>query len=211
MIVTPHAGTTRDSVSEAICLAGISITLSDTAGLRSDPDPIEDMGIRHTRRLIDSADVLALTLDASSPLDENDLMAIDACERKAAVIVLNKTDLPAHQGPDAFARERGAAVRVSAALGTGIDLLEEALRSAAPDPSAVGDRAALSRRGLACAESAAARLETLVDSITHGGLLSYDIAALEIHGVLESLEEITGESADHGVLDRIFERFCVGK
>jgi len=48
-IVTEIAGTTRDVLREQIKLDGLSVELIDTAGLRSDPDPIEAEGIRRAK------------------------------------------------------------------------------------------------------------------------------------------------------------------
>ncbi|MEY4915288.1 MAG: hypothetical protein RJA02_1557, partial [Armatimonadota bacterium] len=68
-IVSPIAGTTRDTIDIQIELAGIPITLTDTAGLRESTDAIEMIGIDRTRQSIGQADiVLALESDDTPPI-----------------------------------------------------------------------------------------------------------------------------------------------
>src|SRR5258705_6639881 len=51
-IVTPIAGTTRDSLTERIALNGVPVQLTDTAGIRSSSDTIESMGVERTRNAL---------------------------------------------------------------------------------------------------------------------------------------------------------------
>ena len=48
-IVSPVAGTTRDVVEMALDIGGFPVLLSDTAGLRDSPDPVEQEGVRRAR------------------------------------------------------------------------------------------------------------------------------------------------------------------
>ena len=58
-IVTPYPGTTRDLVEDRLTLGGLSFVLSDTAGVRQDPEPIEQEGIRRTIDAIHGADLVS--------------------------------------------------------------------------------------------------------------------------------------------------------
>jgi tRNA modification GTPase len=60
-------------------------------------------------------------------------------------------------------------------------------------------------------EAALIPLRGLVKALGTGEADKPEIVSLEIRKALGSLEEITGERIDEGILDRIFERFCVGK
>jgi tRNA modification GTPase len=71
-IVTPIAGTTRDTVEERALLGGIALHLVDTAGLTPTEDPIERIGVERSRAAAQSADLLLFVLDASCPLTEPD-------------------------------------------------------------------------------------------------------------------------------------------
>ncbi|RYG88244.1 GTP-binding protein, partial [bacterium] len=84
-IVTPHAGTTRDTVEATIEVEGIAVTLVDTAGERETSDPIEALGIARTARERDRADVVLRLVAPGEPLPS----PVTARER----IVRSKADL----------------------------------------------------------------------------------------------------------------------
>ena len=64
-IVTDVPGTTRDRVSEAVELAGIRVTLSDTAGLRDTDDAVESIGVARARESLAGCAVALWVVDAS--------------------------------------------------------------------------------------------------------------------------------------------------
>src|SRR6266852_4621842 len=71
-IVTPIAGTTRDTVEEVVNLRGIPLHLIDTAGITPGGDPVEQMGVERSRRAAESADVVLLVFDGAEPLSGQD-------------------------------------------------------------------------------------------------------------------------------------------
>src|SRR5258706_2713315 len=71
-IVTPVAGTTRDTVEEVANLRGIPLHLIDTAGITPSDDPIEQIGVQRSRAAAESADVVLLVFDGSERLTEQD-------------------------------------------------------------------------------------------------------------------------------------------
>ena len=96
-IVTPVAGTTRDTVERRVEIAGIPLTIVDTAGLRDTADPVEAIGIERTWAAVERADLVLLLVDARAGAD-----ALDAEDRAilarlpsgmARVVVHNKADL----------------------------------------------------------------------------------------------------------------------
>src|SRR5436189_4832794 len=71
-IVTPIAGTTRDTVEEVANLRGIPLHLIDTAGITPSEDPVEQMGVQRSRSAAESADVVLLVFDGAEPLTGQD-------------------------------------------------------------------------------------------------------------------------------------------
>src|SRR5262249_36574719 len=67
-IVTPIAGTTRDTVEEVANLRGIPLHLIDTAGITPTDDPVELLGVQRSRAAAESADVVLLVFDCAEPL-----------------------------------------------------------------------------------------------------------------------------------------------
>ena len=97
-IVTPIAGTTRDSISSHYNKFGHEFMLVDTAGVRKKAKVTEDLefySVMRSIRAIENADVCILMVDATSGLEAQDMSIFNliARNRKGCVIVINKWDL----------------------------------------------------------------------------------------------------------------------
>jgi tRNA modification GTPase len=219
-IVTPVAGTTRDTVEERASIGGVAVHLVDTAGLTESDDPIERIGVDRSRAAARQADLALLVIDGSGPLTEPDhAVAADlrACgfgaEGGGAVImVANKRDLPA-----AFGDEEAAAlwpgapvVRTSTVKPGGVAALEETIADSVRAGKAQGaDPLVASARHRDALRRAAESLGAAAEALTGG--VPLDFAALDLRAAIEALGEITGETATADLLDRIFAEFCIGK
>ncbi|KAJ1356112.1 hypothetical protein KIN20_013756 [Parelaphostrongylus tenuis] len=73
-IVSEQAGTTRDSIEIRLNIAGVPMSLTDTAGIRETTDILERKGIDRARQKILEADVVIAVVDASS--DETELKSL---------------------------------------------------------------------------------------------------------------------------------------
>ena len=215
MIATPYPGTTRDAVSEKIIIDGTLFTVCDTAGLRDDPDPVEEQGIKRTRDWIEKADLALLVIDASLPLDDYDQWAYNSCGSLPKILVLNKADLPSASIDLSRFNATGATnVRVSAKTGTGLDFLRAAIFDYGSRILSSGDYSlgcGLNQRCLVLVQSASGKIDAILELLTAGNGPVPEILSLELNSALQDLLEITGADVDESVLDRIFERFCVGK
>ena len=97
-IVTPIAGTTRDSVDTAFKWYGKTITLVDTAGLRKKAkvsDNIEFYSNLRTHSAIEQADVSLVLIDAEKGFSKQDKAIVDLVIKKGKglVLLVNKWDL----------------------------------------------------------------------------------------------------------------------
>lgn len=97
-IVTPIAGTTRDSVYTRYNSFGFDFLLVDTAGLRKKSkvyENIEFYSVMRSIRTIESSDVCVLMIDATMGMEAQDLNIFSLTEKnkKGVVIVVNKWDL----------------------------------------------------------------------------------------------------------------------
>jgi tRNA modification GTPase len=210
-IVTPHPGTTRDIVDHHIVLDGIAFLLSDTAGLRENPDPIEQEGILRSRASIAEADLVLAVIDGSLPPDEQDRTVLALSEAKRSVIVFNKTDLGLiHELMEGMG-STSRTIPLSAKTGEGIDTLEKQLVDVGRQLVETGEHGGLSSRCLQPLESAEDHIENVLKSLRSGESMPPEIISLELRKALSYLEELTGERIDEGILDRIFDRFCIGK
>ena len=222
-IVTPLPGTTRDTLDETANLGGVPFVLVDTAGITETPDLVEQLGVARSRRAAQGADLVLLVLDAAQPLTPADeaiiaeLLAEDSDSPPAIlrrlVIVRNKSDLPSVLEAEAVAALLPGAPQVpaSALAPDGTKALEAALtervlhgqaaRSDVPLVTSVRHRDALLR--------AAAHVESALASAAAGTPAAF--VAVDLHGALNALGEITGETVGEDLLDMIFREFCIGK
>jgi GTPase len=97
-IVTPLAGTTRDSVFARFNRFGFDLFLVDTAGLRKKQKVTEDIefySVMRAVRAIEHSDVSILMVDATRGFEQQDMSIFRIIERnhKGIVIVVNKWDL----------------------------------------------------------------------------------------------------------------------
>ncbi len=219
-IVTPVAGTTRDTVEEPANIRDLPVYLVDTAGLTETDDLVERIGVARGRAAIESAGLLLLVADASRPLDERDRAAFTVARALApdtpAILILNKADLPrALDEGDALPlfgeRPPGAIVACSAATGLGLDALEDAIASTAlggdllaPDTAVVDN--ARHRRAL---EEAVAALIAARDGLAVAFPL--DLVCSDLRAAVTALGTITGQDVTEDLLTRIFGDFCIGK
>ena len=215
-IVTPLAGTTRDSVEERLVIGGVTVSLCDTAGIRKNPDPIEQEGIRRTLERTVRADLVLAVVDGSAQLDDEDAAVVAHCRDKKAAVILNKADRTrVVRGSDPVLGPRNhPRLVLSAVTGDGLQELRDLLARYGREvtsPASGASEGGLNRRCLHLVEAAMAPLTELLASLDKGRVVPPEIVSLALRRSLHPMEEITGERVDEGILDRIFERFCVGK
>lgn len=212
-IVTEQPGTTRDVLEGFIEVRGLPVRLFDTAGVREPADQIEALGVERAREKLEQADLVLLVIDGSQPPRPEDKRLLEQTKSLTRIVVLNKGDLK-----PAFTAQRGW-VRLSALTGAGLSRLEEAMVAALTGGrgAEAGGAAAANARQV----EALRRCKELLVEAAQGMSEDrpYDLLAGDVRASVEALDEITGESfrrregGDIGaeVLERIFERFCIGK
>ncbi len=205
VIVTPAAGTTRDTVEEPVRLGGVLLRIVDTAGIRDAGDEIEALGVERSRRAAQDAQLALLVIDGSQSLTEEDALAAEAAKAAPHVLVLrNKSDLSQADitlpYPDAIC--------VSAVTGQGLEELSDWIcaRFGAEDTDG---SILFSARQAGAAARAAASVDRAVQALEAG--VYPDAALQDVEEALSALGEITGRSVSEQVLSAIFSRFCVGK
>lgn len=206
-IVTAVPGTTRDVLTERISIGGVLAELSDTAGQRDTPDPVERIGVDRARSAMDRADIVLIVLDASAPLDDSDRELLVSTDARALVI-LNKSDLPAVvSAADVRALTGCELLELSASTGDGIDALTSAL-SARLSQNYSADVLTVERHQT-LAQAASEALKSALSAIGAGYPL--DVVALDLRAALNHLSQITTLDPTSTLLTEIFSRFCVGK
>lgn len=95
-IISPLAGTTRDTIEESLYIHGTLVRLIDTAGIRHSEDSIEQRGIERSIAAMESSNIIIALFDSSRALDSEDYAILDRLKAQGAhtLIVLNKSDMP---------------------------------------------------------------------------------------------------------------------
>ncbi len=200
-IVTEVAGTTRDTVREAILIQGVPLHVIDTAGLRETVDPVERLGIARTWEAVERADAALLLVDAAHGLTAEEQTILSRLPAIPRLTVHNKIDLFA-ESP----RAAGDDVWLSAKTGAGMDLLQRKLLELA-GWQASGEGAFMARsRHLDALGRAAAHLRRAREATAR-----LELFAEELRLAQSALSEITGEFSADDLLGEIFGSFCIGK
>lgn len=214
-IVHEVPGTTRDTITESICVDGIPLVLTDTAGLRESPDQIESIGVDRTKREAADSDLLIVVVDGSEDVTDDDRRVLAELADRRHVVALNKSDLPTYSisRTDAFGSvngEHSRVVAVSAKEAEGIEALRAAIIEPFTNGNASGEGLLITNarhhdlllRSIEAIESSEALLK---------GHETEEVVLVGLHNALRYLGEITGETTSDEILGQIFSTFCIGK
>ena len=221
-IVTEVAGTTRDTLNETVVLNGLTLHLTDTAGLRDTEDTVERIGIARARTAITQADILILVYDVtrdvagdSTPLELAEQLFGELPDPKRLLIIANKSDL-LNKNIDTNTvaqitpiEQKGyKQINVSCETGAGIDDLIEALCDKVgfhpPENSLIART-----RHLDALRRTANYLAEAHEQLTV--FQAGELVAESLRQSQHSLGEITGEFSADDLLGKIFGSFCIGK
>jgi len=209
-IVTPQAGTTRDTLEEQVDLQGIPVRLIDTAGLREVSDEIESEGVRRAQRAREEADLVLLVLDGTREVEPLEVEALERSlsdvEKERTVVALNKCDV---EGAATRSVPHPAPIRVSALNGEGLDALRTELRARLVGAGPLEDPIMTNRRHATALDEMRIALERAAKAAQHG--LSEELLVEDLREAMRRLGSITGEFSNEALYDRIFSTFCIGK
>ncbi|OIQ35915.1 MAG: tRNA uridine-5-carboxymethylaminomethyl(34) synthesis GTPase MnmE [Roseobacter sp. MedPE-SW] len=189
-ITSEFAGTTRDVIEVRMDLAGLPVTLLDTAGLRETDDHVEGIGIELARKRAEQADLRVFLVEPDEVLE---------LEMKPGDIRLR---------PKADMREDDTG-SISGKTGQGIDHLVSHISDVLKDRSTQVGIATRTRHR----EMMLSALISLneAQTVLQRGAEFYEIAAEDIRSAVRSLEMLVGRVGVENLLDEIFSSFCLGK
>ncbi|WP_019519131.1 tRNA uridine-5-carboxymethylaminomethyl(34) synthesis GTPase MnmE [Faucicola boevrei] len=209
-IVTDIAGTTRDILQETLILKGLTVNITDTAGLRETDDVVEKAGIDRARTAITTADLLLLVYDVT--ITDNPVLLAEELfgelpNPKNMLFIGNKIDKlnsqELSQEIDGF-----NPVYVSCETQSGltelIDKICEKVGFHPPENTLIARTRHL---------DALKRVQTALNDadeqlhVYHAG----ELVAESLRLAQTSLSEITGEFTADDLLGKIFGSFCIGK
>lgn len=216
-IVTDIAGTTRDVITEKVNIGNITLTVSDTAGIRNTDDAVEKIGVERAYSSIDESELVFALVDGTSPLSdsEKELLSYLSLQDKKVILVLNKNDMAKQDSEKLSYIEKisdsfCACISISAKNGVGKQEIQTVLEELYPS----GDD--LLRSGLVITGARIYAAVNLAYNAVCDGLSTLqgytpDVAGMDLERALSALSEADGRSVTEDIVSNIFSRFCVGK
>ena len=219
-IVTDIAGTTRDIIKETIKLKGISLNIIDTAGIRETQDQVESIGVERAKKYAIEADLVVHVIDASLPLDKNDMEIFHMIHKKNTIILLNKTDLEEvitkemildllkEENLDTCSCE---ILKTSAKEGLGIDRFEDAiitmfmLGKVHYNNEVIITNMRHKEAIMNSINSLKMVKQSLLDEMPE------DFYSIDLMSAYSELGYIIGEEISDDLMTEIFSKFCMGK
>lgn len=217
-IVTDIEGTTRDVLEEQVQVGGITLRVTDTAGIRDAKDIIEEIGIGKAVEYAGRADLILAVFDSARIPDQNDREILRMIRSRKAVVILNKSDLPpvlTLEGLTEMVREETGenipVVRVSAKEMTGIRELENVIRNMFFSGEILLNEETVitNARHFEALKKTRESLNLVRKSIEEG--LPEDFYSIDLMDACRALSEITGDEVSEDLVNMIFSRFCMGK
>ncbi|MDC0737739.1 tRNA uridine-5-carboxymethylaminomethyl(34) synthesis GTPase MnmE [Cognatishimia sp. SS12] len=189
-ITSEYAGTTRDVIEVRMDLAGIPVTLLDTAGLRETDDVVEGIGIERAKARAERADLRIFLIENGDPPEFT--------PKPNDIIRTAKADVASNR-----------ANAISGKTGEGV---EDLVSEVATKLSTLAGRSGVATRErhriamIRADEGLSAARAVLAHGADH-----YDIAAEELRTAIRALDSIVGRVDVENLLDEIFSSFCIGK
>ncbi len=199
VIVSEEAGTTRDVVEVRLKMAGLPVTVCDTAGLREGVGGIEQEGIRRARQTAEEAD-LRVWMQSAEGATPDFFTAAYPQDLK----LVNKVDLVANSlaGPDIS--------QLSILTGSGVAAFEEVLGARIEEMFGRGEEPLITRaRHRKELEACVTALDGALSLLRVGGETA--LVAEELRHAARAVGRITGRVDVEELLDVVFRDFCIGK
>lgn len=208
-IVSPHPGTTRDTLEALIDLNGLSVELTDTAGLRVTADEVEREGIRRAESAAAGAHHVLLLVPADEDYDQADHALLARLGPAATItVVRTKLDRILHAPPPAPDRVPPE-IYVSTQTQQGIDALTRRIQEACGHGLEPEGAFTARRRHVEALTAVRAALARAMPLLL--GARDMELVAEHLRQARRHLSAITGEYTTEDLLGQIFSTFCIGK
>lgn len=212
-IVTDIEGTTRDIIEEYVNVRGVPLQLIDTAGIRETDEVVEKIGVEKSRKMIEQADLVILILNQSETLQPVDKELLEATNGMNRLILLNKQDLKPALTMESLSPyiEQDELIGTSMIEEQGIEVLEAAIEKKffAGEIQSTDVNYLLNTRHVALLNQAVESLNEVLTSVEMG--MPVDLIQIDFTKAWDLLGEITGESVQDELLNKLFSQFCLGK
>ncbi len=204
-IVSDIPGTTRDLIRVNLNMGGSLVTLTDTAGLRDNPqDEIERQGIERAIKEASHADFILILKEIDKPSAYEDNITHHLIQtNKKYLTIYNKLDLQSVSPPPS-----ANDFYISLKSGAGLEKLKAHLNKEIHEMSGFQETIGFTReRHLAILNEISLELFELENS----NLFDYGLKAEYLRRTLTLIGRLVGKIDIETMLDNLFKEFCIGK
>ena len=210
-IVSDIPGTTRDFITSYIMLKDYRVEIIDTAGLHSAEDAIERQGIEKTLELAQNADFYLVIVDHSQPSPSLPDSIQSVFKAENTLVIENKQDLESKHSQKAFLADCQHCP-ISLKTHSGIEALKSSMLKLIDRGIALpkgNDAIVLNARHTLALKQAKASLEKAAQAIDNQELS--ELVAVELRSAIEGFSQVVGKIDNEAMLDKLFQKFCIGK
>ncbi len=217
-IVTDIPGTTRDVVEETVNVGDIILNISDTAGIRDTDDKIEKIGVERSLKKLDEVDLVIYMFNVQEEISNEDLEILSKIQNKGLKLItlVNKMDKINKSIFDTILNELEQngikdVIPISIYNDEGIDELKNTIKNMFynNDLDFEHELIITSERHRDLLKKSVICLEDALNEIKIGRPI--DITSIYIKNATKYLGEIIGTDVSEDVINKIFEKFCLGK
>ena len=211
-IVTDIPGTTRDIIEEYLNLGNITLRLIDTAGIRNTEDTVEQIGVNLALSRAEAAQLVLFVGDLSLIPSSEDKEILEKIKDKPHIMVLNKSDKELGGAFENYSELSPCKkVKISAKNLLGVEELTKEIEELFEVGEIQEDDSLIltNLRHIESITSAKASVSRALEEIKAG--MPADMLYIDIFDALSSLGEVVGMTVSEEVVDKVFEKFCVGK
>jgi tRNA modification GTPase len=212
-IVTDFPGTTRDHIEESFEIGGIRVRLIDTAGIHKSQNPIEMIGIKKTKEIIQKANLVLFICDLSSQITTEDEDIFKIIQDKKKIIVFNKRDLIDKKNIQCIPLnwENETKIQISALQNDGITELKNLIVNQVCENKQfeVENILISNLRQKGNIKEASRAIKNAV--LCHENRAPLEIIAIEFKEAIHQINNALGIEISEDILDQVFNNFCIGK
>jgi tRNA modification GTPase len=211
-IVHHEEGTTRDTISEEILIAGEKIKIFDTAGLHETENNVEKIGIKKSFELMEDSPIIIWVTPGNKEMTEFEKSILKKKEKTKIIGIISKKDLSDNKEKRALLSR----LEIESSIVSLIDhnekdaifsFLKEIIEKEI-NKNTTENNMIFSKRQ----EEIFYRMKGKTgDLLEKGSFLGEEIVSKLLRELLKEIAELVGETTTDDILNSIFDNFCIGK
>ena len=207
-IVTSVKGTTRDIVEGSTIINGIEVNFFDTAGIRKTDEIVESIGIEKSIKKMEESDLVLFVISSSEKIDDEDMEILEKLKDKKILVIYNKVDLS--NSKDERLKDYDY-IEMSLKDDKYVKQLKNKIVEIFKlNDIEKSDYTYISNsRQISLLNNCLDIIDDINKKIKSD--IPIDLIEIDIKLLLDKLGEITGNTYENELIDKIFSNFCLGK